>query len=547
MKKQYLLLSIAIIFFGSCSNDEGTTTPPGEENATPQLIATVDQSDVTTRSGVVEDNDYTAGEKFYWTNGDATTVFFVDGTMTNPMQYKSAEYSANVASGVKSNSCEFNVTRSGGIANGDYTAYGFFPSSTWKMDNDYSDFLEAHIPTYQQQSDATSTHLGPYMLMKAEKNVTVNSSSPISLSYKHLASVLRFDVWNNSGDANLKLNQINVNLTSNKKVFGTAAKLDNIDDPSLTINSNANVLQLILEMTGAARNFSLKADKQQCQGYMAVLPTATDAFETGDDLYIQLSLTDGINNYTVTKHYNVGGDLDFLENGIMQGKSYYFQIEVNSRNLNQVIGTTYSVGDYWPDATYPEGIVFWVKPGTFGTQGKVVGFGETTASKWGLNNDEKAGGVIDIRNLISGAVATRSLTYKYYVDLTAFEANYPAFHYIYSTVNGNNIDGGWYLPARDELRMLFAGCSGKVYEGIVNWTGSNMPGYDSPECEAARLAFNDKLTAKGGAVFGSSGEWWYLSSSEIADVTYYIVNLETGTYSSDSKNKSGGVRWIRNF
>ena len=52
------------------------------------------------------------------------------------------------------------------------------------------------LPTYQTQTEANSKHLGAYMLMKAENDVAVDGSSPIHLSYKHLASVIRFAVWN---------------------------------------------------------------------------------------------------------------------------------------------------------------------------------------------------------------------------------------------------------------------------------------------------------------------------------------------------------------
>lgn len=143
MKKQYLFLLIGILFFGSCTSDnEILTGQPGEENAAPQLIATIEQEGVTKKSGVIEDHDYTQGEKFYWTNGDATTVFFVNGGMTHPTQYKKAEYTADVASGVKSNSCTFNTGDSDitPADYGEYTAYGFSlcqPGSSGKTPEHY--------------------------------------------------------------------------------------------------------------------------------------------------------------------------------------------------------------------------------------------------------------------------------------------------------------------------------------------------------------------------------------------------------------------------
>jgi hypothetical protein len=209
----------------------------------------------------------------------------------------------------------------------------------------------------------------------------------------------------------------------------------------------------------------------------------------------------------------------------------------------------YAIGDYWPDSDNPEGIVFWVKPGSLGTQGKVVGLGETYVTKWGLDIDEQAAGVAGIRSVTDGATATKSMIAKY-KSSGMFDADYPAFYYIYNTVNGNDDNGVWYLPARDELKMLYAGYSGKVYEGIADWEAGFMPDRDLPECVAARSAFNAKLIAKGGKAIGSSGNsvnWWYLSSSEIVQITSFSFSFEKGGYSYDPKSYDGNIRWIRDF
>ncbi|MBK5720792.1 fimbrillin family protein [Dysgonomonas sp. Marseille-P4677] len=552
MKKYISFLFVGIsILLGACSNDETVTEQPEREKTAPQLIASVDQGDkIVTKAGVIEDNDYTVGEKIYWSNGDATTVFFTNPSTTHPLQYKRVDYAASVVAGEQSNSCTF-VAQSGSVDDGAYTAYGLYPSSAWELRTDYGSFLRANVPAYQTQDQANSTHTGAYMLMKAQSDVVVNGSSPINLTYKHLASMLRFAVWNNSDNNSLKLENINVGLSSGKSVFAAIANLNNIDDGSLSVGNSSKFPNLTLELTGNARNFSVKDGKNQCEGYMAVLPTATDAFESSDDLIIELSFTDGTNNYLVTKTYNIGTDLDFLSGGIEQGNSYYFRLKVDTGDLNAMTGTSYAVGDYWPDNTYPDGIVFWVKPGSFGTKGKVVAFKEAYVSKWGPDNDEDAAGVAGIRSLTDGATATRSLIAKYKGSIVAFSMDYPAFFHIYNMNNGNE-NGAWYLPARDELKMLYAGYSGKVYESIVGWIASNnMPGYDSPECKEARTQFNAKLTAKdGGIAIGCSGNSVakrYLSSSEDWANGSFIFNVESAQYGYFLKSDDGNVRWIREY
>lgn len=276
MKKLHILFVAIAILFGSCSNDELATEQPEGKNAAPQLIATVERENVSIKSGVIEDNDYTLGEKFYWTNGDATTVLFRSPGMSNISQYKKVEYAAKVSEGVQSSSGAFNVVQADIIDNGEYTVYGFFPALAWKFVGNPM----INMPANQTQNEANSTHLGAYMPMKATNNVAVDGISPINLSYKHLGSVIRFAVWNNSDNNDLKLANINVRLSSGKAVFATQGDL-HINETSLTYYAlDMMVPALSLQLTGDAQNFATKEGKNQCEGYMAVLPTAANAFES---------------------------------------------------------------------------------------------------------------------------------------------------------------------------------------------------------------------------------------------------------------------------
>lgn len=268
--------------------------------------------------------------------------------------------------------------------------------------------------------------------------------------------------------------------------------------------------------------------------------------------------------YVAPQNLTAGGDWIEVQLG---GKTYIYKVPANLTVLESgkqvtiqltlkkngdVTGASYAVGDYWPDATNPEGIVFWVEPGSSGAHGKVVGLGETYVANWGPEKDEEAAGVTGIRSLTDGTTATRSMIAAY-KDSPAFATDYPAFHYVYHTVNGGNENGVWYLPACDELKMLLAGYSGKVYESITGWLGATyaMPGYESEECIAARAAFNVKLAAKGGMPIGGSGNGvislWYLSSSEVTEKYYYSLGVGGGYFSYDIKAYDGNIRWIREY
>ena len=123
MRKLHVFFFVSIaIAFGACSNDEIATEQehPDSKQAAPQLLAMVEQ-DPTTKAGVIEKNNYILGEKFYWSNEDATTVFFRNSSMIDPTEYGKADYKAMVAQGIQSNSCTFDIVQSEGIYNGEYT------------------------------------------------------------------------------------------------------------------------------------------------------------------------------------------------------------------------------------------------------------------------------------------------------------------------------------------------------------------------------------------------------------------------------------------
>lgn len=384
MKKLQLLLLSGLILFAACSeNDtEIEKEQPGETvSKLPTIIAKAEQNDNILKAGVVEDDDYTLGENFYWSNADQTVVLFADADN----KYYRTDYAADVPDGVKSNTASFNFLSSEIMPDVTYTVHGFFPHDVWNFNQQdiKTPFLTANVPTVQTQSDATSAHLGSYMLLKAKKENVTLGSKPIELNYKHLSSVIRYAVWNASGNSSLKLTNINTKLASGKSVFSTSGSLANINDGFLSIPFGTETSSLTLRMEGSAQNFAEKNGKQQCEGYMAVLSTVYNAFDLADDLIIELSLTDGVDNYIIEKKYNVGTYLSFLSEGIKQGYSYYFQMKISPEDLAVTHAPQYAIGDLWPDAVSPHGIVFWLKPGSFGTKGKVMSLIEYNDLCWG--------------------------------------------------------------------------------------------------------------------------------------------------------------------
>ncbi len=97
------------------------------------------------------------------------------------------------------------------------------------------------------------------------------------------------------------------------------------------------------------------------------------------------------------------------------------------------------------------GIVFWQDPND-DTKGKIVSLDEGIEKGWGTKPmDESAAGVIGIRSSTDGATGTKNLIMKY-KDNSKFSTDYSAFAWIYEK-NNNDVNGRWYLPAKDELLL----------------------------------------------------------------------------------------------
>lgn len=216
----------------------------------------------------------------------------------------------------------------------------------------------------------------------------------------------------------------------------------------------------------------------------------------------------------------------------------------------------YAVGDYFPNADAPEGVVFEINAD--GTHGKVISLREPQGrpddsykcTRWGtIDQWQSEHGVPGMTSTTDGLTATRQLINIRRNDGN-FVSDYSAFNYIYTTCNNNNPDGDWYMPAIEELKSLFAAINGLVYADIAaTWTdGTTLPGHkvgvdNNPP---AAQAFCAKITAIGGDIPNFYG--WYCSSTEVGPGTIRAVNFDEAVVSTQEKgNEWAHVRPIRKF
>ncbi len=248
--------------------------------------------------------------------------------------------------------------------------------------------------------------------------------------------------------------------------------------------------------------------------------------------FIAVALTNG-NTYYYTP---IGTD------AVLQGgKAHTYNITVNRTGITVSVGditdwtgtgTTdptieggagaWKVGDYYPDpnavyaggtlqsGTAAIGVVYWIDPSD-SRHGKVLGLKETIG-RWGVYLKDESVDVTGIRSTTDGKTATRNLIAARKGE-TNFTTDYFIFNWIYQTMNSGIVDGVWYLPAMDELSVLYS---------AYNTYGKSD--------------FNDRLNAVGG---DGLGDYYYWSSSENDSTSAWGVFFGGGNTYFGNKGFSG--------
>lgn len=261
----------------------------------------------------------------------------------------------------------------------------------------------------------------------------------------------------------------------------------------------------------------------------------TDPLDTKFDGYRPYRMTDGVYRYLVkpgssnkltgsyTNASNTVKGWEINPAGISSGGYKTFKVDGGIANVIYNL----QVGDCMlkdgtlvsKDATLTPtqqsnsiGIVFWLDPANSGKHGKVVSLNETTNTRWANTNAITGAG--DASNGLVNMQTIYTLTNNF--------TNYPAFAWVHSLNNISedyhtpNAVGVWYLPAKDELLMLYN----------------------------AKSAVNGKLSTFSGS--NSLSEYWYWSSTEVSSLANSI-HFENGGTWMDTKINSYCVRAVLTF
>ena len=200
-----------------------------------------------------------------------------------------------------------------------------------------------------------------------------------------------------------------------------------------------------------------------------------------------------------------------------------------------------SVGDAYPDAAAPIGMLYKISDG--GYHGFVVSL-DMMQCAWGTYGEAHEGATM---NAFDGRANTRKII-EAHKDAADFETAYPAYHWVYEK-NGRDLDGGWYIPAFWELVEMRNTLTGNSFTAPAPGTAPSMMqgNLQITHNMAVRDDFNTIITSLGGTPveYGNVAYW---SSTEANGYNAYRVAFASGFYSGSATMTSGGktnVHYVR--
>lgn len=212
----------------------------------------------------------------------------------------------------------------------------------------------------------------------------------------------------------------------------------------------------------------------------------------------------------------------------------------------------YAIGDYYPNARRPEGIVFEVSEG--GLHGKIVSlYGtESESLRWGSLDGKEYSGDPDLddgRDVTAYFLGmVQSMTDK---GDTGWLNDHTVWKWFHEKLTDGTLSGDWYCPAINELKSLFASIYGIDYNNIADtWSDYTqpMPGFAAiVNKEALQNSFDEKLSSKGGTKFNWYGKYGSTSEIEGTSNQYRYVTTDGNFATTSKSDTSTRLRPIKRF
>lgn len=506
-----LLAGLLLLGFASCTDDN-------DDNANVEVGDAVQFT-----SAITGMQAKAAGDT--WTAGDQVGIYMVKtGSTLVINEARNMKYTADAAgklSAAGDDAIHYPASENTAV---DFIAYHPYQSA---LDN-YTYAINVKDQSQPEKID---------LLYSSNAVGVTNAKSSVNLEFVHKLTKIAFNISAGDGLTDADLNNLKINIIG----------LNTVAECNLATSqiNNVRTKEAITALTAANGKSS----------QVIVIPSADVIYD------LEFELSNGItfeSKGTAPVTFESGKIHTF---NISVGAS---QVEISEGTITDWLGkdddpilgggtpvepievVKYAVGDVYPKDGTAMGIVYeiWNE----GKNGKVVSLVEKQ-DRWGNNSlDESTNGVTSIRNVDNGKEATKELIEKRMAGGN-FATDYVIFNWVYNTMNGGDIDGVWYLPAKNELRALYATMIGMNYNDIAStWTdGGTIPGYVEGTALAAYNIFNKRVTDAGGTTFNFYGQYWAVT--EISTQAAWAITFQTSLLRTDKSkgDNYGRARAIMQF
>ena len=329
------LLLLAVLLLSVACNEENKIELPIDvidgSGLTITGIIEDSHSDGDTKVGIIDNvtNFGTAGEKFYWVNGDQIKILLYPGGDINATPIVGT-FAAVVGTGLRSNDCNFApVGAPITIPKGTYTVYALYPANAWVQNPNKSWTVSMPSGNIFAQNTASAESVGAYMFKKADAGTVViaNGNNMIRLPFRVMSSLLRYSIRRQPYESRATAFS-KVTLTATSQIFPTTGILSDISATSLTAGAT-KTNSLTVNVVTSWQDMNGNVDV-----FVPILPTGN--LSSSVNFNIALTGT-GFRyplEYPVT---SVTTKIPSLASGFRAPYSYYFNIKHNTWARSNIV------------------------------------------------------------------------------------------------------------------------------------------------------------------------------------------------------------------
>ena len=321
-----------------------------------------------------------------------------------------------------------------------------------------------------------------------------NPSRNINLVFEHVLSKIIINSIPGDGYSNADLEGMNITINNINIIaaFDIRTELFDIYEfkSSISMLQTNNIKSEAIIMPGSSSELSLKINLANNCIYETTFPQNRNF------------------NKSTIYHYNLRINRTNVE--LTPVEIANWDGITNIPDTCASLNSPYKIGDFYPtpnNLTTAIGIVYWLKPGTNGREGKITSF-DTATLKWSETNNYKLGTSVSIGANNAMVISN--------VDPTLEQ--FPAFKWCADKGDG------WYLPAKYEIHVI------------------------NEQWIANKELINNNILLAGGEIFTATDT--YLSSSECRDYpnnnieTYYFDNKDWPTVTKTTPRRVRAVKFF---